>query len=636
MRTRSHHHSTRTRVSRAGLLGRLALGFSLVSLSVLIPAGSPARAHPEGATGARIVAYDSATGRIRFIGSPPGSPIARPSGLGASASPAMLARAFLALRANVFGVGTRARDLPVSSVARAPAGHTVVRFQQLQSGVPVLGGELVVNLDRAGNILSAGGETLPATTLSVIPRVTPAAARLTAIAATARARAVRTSKLRSSEPRLWIYDSKLLGGPGLGRPTLVWRVDVTARGRRPVDELVLVDAKLGVVALHVDEIERAKYRRICDAHNSGAQVPCTTPKRVEGGTRNAIRDVNEAYDLIGATYDFYLRMFGRDSLDGAGMPLVSTTRYCDPRYRCPMQNAAWDPEAQQMEFGEGFASADDVVGHELTHAVIDHSSSLFPFYQSGAIGESIADTLGELFDQSNRTGNDAPAARWLLGEDLPIGALRNMKHPARSDPKQPDRMTSTHYMPAPMSWDDGGVHINSGVGNKAAFLITDGGTFNGTTVRGLGVAKAAKIYYELATHQLTSASDYGDLYYALPQACRNLVGTAGITTADCDQVVRAVNAVEMSADPGRPRETPVCPSGGTANDRFFDDLESPTSGNWTLQTEIGDNTWYYPPPDWFTYATSGHTSFWGADQIDRADYSIAMTRSVAIPEAQAV
>ena len=76
------------------------------------------------------------------------------------------------------------------------------------------------------------------------------------------------------------------------------------------------------------------------------------------------------------------------------------------------------------------------------------------------------------------------------------------------------------------------MHTNSGVNNKTLFLITDGGTFNGQTVTGLGETKAADIYYEVATTMLTSGSDYADLGTGLVQACQNLIGVDGITAAE--------------------------------------------------------------------------------------------------------
>jgi hypothetical protein len=79
--------------------------------------------------------------------------------------------------------------------------------------------------------------------------------------------------------------------------------------------------------------------------------------------------------------------------------------------------------------------------------------------------------------------------------------------------------------------------------------MVEGGTFNGKTVTALGWDKTAAIYYEVNTNLLSSGADYSDLYYALQQACINLTGQRGITSADCTEVKDAIDAVEMSAQP---------------------------------------------------------------------------------------
>ena len=224
-----------------------------------------------------------------------------------------------------------------------------------------------------------------------------------------------------------------------------------------------------------------------------------------------------------------------------------------------------------------------------------------------------------------------------MGEDLPDGgAIRDMETPATFD--QPDRMTSSIYTADPDEEDGGGVHTNSGVNNKAAFLLTDGGTFNGRTVTGLGIAKVSRIYYEAQTALLTSASDYADLYSALQQACANLVGTAGITSGDCAEVTDAVSAVEMNVSPpdAPAPEATVCDNGAAPATQFLDTLENTGSGNWTAQAG-----WFYPAnsnPFGFDaeYATSGTENFWGPDLEvpGGATYSISLNRDVAIPAGQ--
>jgi bacillolysin len=610
--------------------------FGLLAAMPAAGAGEPPGS-PQVPPGARVASHRE-TGEVRFMGSAPGRPIPRPTSVGASAPSTAIARAFLQRYGRAFGIRDQAKELRVISTRPAPSGRSVVRFQQVHEEVPVLGGELLVNLDADGDVLSASGEALPGPGISVEPGVTASEARRAAIAAVAGKRGTGAG-LEATTPGLWIYDSRILGGPGLEVPTLVWRMDV--RGEGPIDELVLVDARLGNVVVRIDQIEEAKDRRVCDANSTSAQYPCTSPVRTELAPPSSVTDVNDAFDFSGDTYDFFFNNFGRDSLDGAGMVLFSTVRFCPSPAPadCPYQNAFWD--GAQMVYGAGFA-VDDVVGHELTHGVTEFESHLFYYYQSGAINESLSDVFGEFVDLTNGAGTDTPMTRWLLGEDIPgIGAIRDMEDPPAFG--HPDRMTSPNYTADSNEIDGGGVHTNSGVNNKAAFLITDGATFNGQTVTGLGITKAAHVYYEAATNLLTSASDYADLATALPQACTNKIGTAGITAADCTEVSEAVLAVEMAqTPPAAPNpEAPVCPTGPAVTTLFFDDLENPASGNWATQTGSGTNRWFYPQnPNTVgldaTYATSGTTNFWGYDQPAIADYSIGRTGDVAVPAGELV
>ena len=314
-----------------------------------------------------------------------------------------------------------------------------------------------------------------------------------------------------------------------------------------------------------------------------------------------------------------------------GWSLIATVRYCEPGYSCPFKNAAWTGD--QMVFGQGFAAADDVVGHELTHGVTERESTLFYYMQSGAINESFSDIWGEFIDQFNGTGNDDDAVRWLMGEDLPksVGVIRNMKNPpAKGDP---DSILSPYYQ---CSWGDrGGVHTNSGVGNKAAYLLTDGGTFNGYTINSLGLDKVAKIFYEVQTNFLTSGSDYQDLADYLYEACGSLIGTAGIDASDCDEVQKAVNAVHMYALPDKCKniDPPLC-TDGAFEDVFFDNMENTTSGNWTSDADAG--TWYYPqyPNDYgldTNYATSGEYNIWGYNSPYYTDSFIALASNQLLP-----
>ena len=127
-----------------------------------------------------------------------------------------------------------------------------------------------------------------------LPRVASSEARRTAVRATAAAHRASPSSLRAGVPALWIYDPKVMGSTGVGRATLVWRMDVVSLGAAPIRELVLVDARLGNVILHFDQIETARYRRVCDAGNTPTQVPCESPVRTENDPTAGVADVNGA------------------------------------------------------------------------------------------------------------------------------------------------------------------------------------------------------------------------------------------------------------------------------------------------------------------------------------------------------
>ena len=315
-----------------------------------------------------------------------------------------------------------------------------------------------------------------------------------------------------------------------------------------------------------------------------------------------------AHQYALGTYDLYAVKHRRDSLDNNGMTITSLVHYCSPGYACPYDNAFWS--GTYIVYGDalGFPLADDVVAHELTHGVTQYESDLFYFYQSGAINESFSDVWGEYYDQINGLGNDTTTVKWLIGEDVsgssPIRSLSNP--PVYGDP---DRMTSANYDKTDL--DNGGVHTNSGVNNKAAFLMVDGGVFNGRYIATLGWDKTTAIYYEAQTNLLSSGSDYSDLYFALQQACVNLIGLAGITTGDCQQVRNALDAVEMNSQPvpNFNQDAPVCASGLVPTIFYQDNMETvkyrETSNAWSLQTG------YASSPDHMIYGDDllpGNTS----------------------------
>ncbi|MFN0074041.1 MAG: M4 family metallopeptidase [Chloroflexota bacterium] len=525
----------------------------------------------------------------------------------------------------LFGLRDQAQELKVKRDSIVNGGRFVVRFTQVYREIPVFAGEVIVHLDANRNVQVATGELLPDISVDTQPTVSSGQAADTARAVTGRAHGVQVGALTTIEPELRIYNRSLVGDPGPRLTRLVWQVVVRAGALEPIRQLVLVDAQSGGVLLSFNQVPDAKNRVTYTSGGTSARPGTLVCTEANPTPCDADQDAQEAHRYAGDTYDFYATRHGRDGINGAGGTLISSVHWFSAGV-CP--NAFWD--GTQMTYCDG-AAKDDIVGHELTHGVTEFESGLLYFRQAGAINESFSDVWGEFVDQVNGSGTDTVGVKWQIGEDAAAfgGAIRNMANPP--DFNDPDKMTSGFFQTS--NADNGGVHGNSGLNNKAAFLLTDGGTFNGRTVSGLGMDKTAKIYYEAQTSLLTPGSDYADLYNALQQACFNITGQAGISVDDCQEVQDAVNAVEMNLSPltGAPPMAPMCPTGQSPVDVFFDNLENTASGNWISSTLLGPNRWSYPQSAANTNTTSGIRNIHGNDGSTLSDSVMARSASVVLP-----
>jgi Zn-dependent metalloprotease len=248
--------------------------------------------------------------------------------------------------------------------------------------------------------------------------------------------------------------------------------DWTIRGLRAAMPMPAKQTPAGRRLLETAEAH--KLRHIYDAH-SGTSLPGTLV-RDEGAAATGDAAVDEAYDGLGATFDFYWDEYGRNSIDDEGLALIASVHY-DHAY----DNAFWN--GQQMVFGDGdgqlfnrFTTSLDVIGHELTHGVTEDECGLAYYYQSGALNESISDVFGSLIKQYHLK-QTADQADWLIGAGLFTPAvhgvaLRSMKAPgtAYDDPvlgKDPQPAQMKDYVNT--AQDNGGVHINSGIPNRAFY-----------------------------------------------------------------------------------------------------------------------------------------------------------------------
>jgi Zn-dependent metalloprotease len=237
-----------------------------------------------------------------------------------------------------------------------------------------------------------------------------------------------------------------------------------------------------------------KKRTIYDTRGS-QQLPGNVVRN-EGDGPVADQTVNEAYDGLGATWDLFWDIYERNSIDDEGKALDGTVHFGN-KYN----NAFWN--GQQMVFGDGdgklfnrFTIAVDIIGHELAHGVTEDEAQLAYLFQPGALNESMSDVFGSLVKQ-RVLGQTATQADWLIGEGLFTSsvngaALRSMKAPgtAYDDPVLGKDPQPAHMDDFVRTYDDnGGVHINSGIPNRAFYLAA-------TKLGGFAWEKAGRIWYE--------------------------------------------------------------------------------------------------------------------------------------------
>jgi Zn-dependent metalloprotease len=279
-------------------------------------------------------------------------------------------------------------------------------------------------------------------------------------------------------------------------------------------------------------LSQGKNRSIYDAKN-GRDLPGILV-RSEGDAPVGDMAVDEAYDGSGITYDLYSEVYGRDSIDGNGLPLKSTVHY-----QKGYDNAFWNGE--QMVYGDGdedlpepqrlfnrFTIALDIIAHELTHGVTQYEANLAYWDQSGALNESMSDVFGSLVKQYLRQ-QTASDADWIIGEGLFTSnvngvGIRSMKSPgtAYDDPvlgKDPQPGHMDDYVKT--IDDNGGVHINSGIPNHAFYVTA-------LTLGGFAWEKAGMIWYQTLTEKLSERNTFQQAADLTFEAAGELYGTGSM------------------------------------------------------------------------------------------------------------
>ncbi|WP_294740081.1 M4 family metallopeptidase [uncultured Exiguobacterium sp.] len=445
-------------------------------------------------------------------------------------------------------------DFAVQNVEKDGSSQ-IVRLQQEVDGVPVFGSVVVGNVAKDGTLKAVVNDAI---NVKGKPGLAKKATLSEKKAIKLYQKAIKASKFEvAPKAELVIYPVK---------DDAVYAYKITSTvlaGKEPSRWTYFIDANSGKVLNKFDQLAHATGTDVLgrsvtfNTTLSGSTYYLQDTTRGKGiytydaknrtslpGTLWADADnvFNATYDRAAVsahvnaakTYDFYKNTYGRNSYDNAGARLNSSVHYSTS-----YNNAFWD--GTKMVYGDGDGStftylsgALDVVAHELTHAVTEYSAGLVYQNESGAINEAISDIMGTVAEYSVGSNFD-----WLVGEDIYTpgvsgDALRSMSNPAAyGDPDHySKRYTGTQ--------DNGGVHTNSGIVNKAAYLLGNGGTHTGVTVTGVGVPKLGAIYYRALTVYLTPNSNFSSLRAAVVQSAKDLYGS---TSAEATAAAKSFDAV---------------------------------------------------------------------------------------------
>ncbi|MDQ0796459.1 M4 family metallopeptidase [Streptomyces sp. B1I3] len=310
-------------------------------------------------------------------------------------------------------------------------------------------------------------------------------------------------------------DDPALAGPA--RRTL--EADGARRHHRRVTAL----ARTPFAPRTADPVPTKPHRTLYDCRH-GTDLP-GRKVRDEGDEPTQDAGVNRAYAGLGATFELLLSEYGRSSIDGRGLPLIGSVHY-DEKYN----NAFFDGE--QMVFGDGdgeifldFTVAIDVIAHELTHGLTQYTANLTYQGQPGALNESMSDVFGSLVKQYS-LGQSAEQGDWLIGAGLLAPrvsgvALRSMKAPGTA---YDDDVLGKDPQPASMDdyieteEDNGGVHLNSGIPNRAFYLLA-------TALGGNAWERAGRIWFDVLTGgELAQDASFADFAKRTVAAARSRFG----------------------------------------------------------------------------------------------------------------
>jgi Zn-dependent metalloprotease len=538
---------------------------------------------------------------------PPAETAAKLAAAGAGERLELTARAFLNHTREYLRIDNPDDELKLERSETDELNTTHLRFSQTYGGLRVWPGELIVHLNADNKVYLVDGAFFPTPkNLDTKPAIASESA-----AEAARLRVPGADKANVSEPELIIYGQ-------LEKPArLAWKMDVDVN---PASHwLVIVDAQNGNILFANSTVENVnKVGSGVDLlgqtdtldvwYNGGPYYLCDTSKPMFSKTGKApssgvpdltntngtiiildaahqspdtgpfdpgiaksssltsswLKDAVSAHLNFNWTYEYYLNTFGRNSIDGNGMNIPAIVRVDESGQS--WLNACWNPNLQLMLFGDEkpLAAATDVIGHELTHGVTNHTANLGGngTGQTGALNEGFSDVFGKMVEYYSHGSKGA--IDWIMGDSVGV-SLRNLKDPnsqitgecGEGNP-YPASM-SQYYDPTIFGLSDGGVHCNSNIFSHSFYMLAMG------LSTAIGLPDAQAIYFRALTKHLTSQAQFIDARLACVQSATELFGK---NSNQVKQTGAAFDAVQIYSGSATPTPAPS-PSGSAGDSLVF-------------------------------------------------------------------
>ncbi|MGW7258190.1 M4 family metallopeptidase [Streptomyces sp. NPDC054834] len=458
--------------------------------------------------------------------------------------------------ARAIGLGAKEK-LAVKDVVKDGDGTLHTRYERTYAGLPVLGGDLVVETAKSGatkSVVKATNATLKVAGLT--PAVSATSAEKQAVQRAKALGAVKPAAANTARKVIWAasgkpvlaYETVVGGLQDDGTPNQLHVITDATTGKKLYEyqgietgvgntqysgQVTLTTTQSGSNYTLTDGARggHKTYNLNHGSSGTGTLFSQTSDTWGNGTTSNAATAGADAHYGAAETWDFYKSTFGRNGIKNNGVGAYSRVHYGNSYV-----NAFWDDGCFCMTYGDGSGNADpltaiDVAGHEMSHGVTSNTAGLNYSGESGGLNEATSDIFGAGVEFY--ANNSTDVGDYLVGEKIDINGdgtpLRYMDKPSKDGASKD-------------SWYSGlgglDVHYSSGPANHFFYLLSEGSgakvingvsynspTADGLPVTGIGRDKALQIWYRALTTKFTSTTNYASARTGTLAAAGELYGT---------------------------------------------------------------------------------------------------------------